>query len=182
MMINKKRYGGYCYRCFIYTFPDNPIVKNHKTKERAVAHYIRKQFPNLTIVFDKRIQDGCSSRRPDIFIDMGEYTLVIEIDENQHNNYDCSCENKRLMELFIDTGMRPMVMLRFNPDGYINDNDNKVASCWGYTNDKGLCVVKKQKEWEHRLEVLVGRIEYFSKNSMDKEVHVEHLFYDGWNM
>ena len=43
---------------------------------------------------------------------------MVEVDENQHNNYDCSCENKRLMELAQDLGHRSMVVIRFNPDAY----------------------------------------------------------------
>ncbi len=180
----KKKYQGYCYRCFINIFPDNQIIRNHKTKERAVADYIREKFTDLTIILDKRIQDGCSSRRPDIFIDLGEYTLVIEIDENQHQAYDCTCENKRLMELFRDAGSRPMVMIRFNPDDYTNHKNEKVTSCWGYTKDKGLCTIKKtkQKEWQNRLDILQQHIRHVCENRSSKEIEVIHLFYDGWRL
>jgi len=180
----KKKYKGYCYRCFINTFPDSTIVCNHKTKERVVTDYIREQFPDLTIILDKRIEDGCSSRRPDIFIDLGEYTLVIEIDETQHNTYECSCENKRMMELFQDAGSRHMVMIRFNPDQYYDHEGKSIPSCWEYTKDKGLCHVKpnKQKEWQNRLDILQQYVKHICENRIDKEIHVEHLFYDGWSL
>jgi len=183
-LVSNKAYQGYCYRCFIYTFPNNQIVRNHKTKERTVADYIREQFSDYTVVLDKRIDNGCSSRRPDIFIDFGEFILIIEIDENQHNTYDCSCENKRLMELFQDAGSRPMVMVRFNPDDYMNYKNEKVTSCWGYTKDNGLCTVKKtkQKEWQERLSTLSKYIRHYCENRIDKEVHVDSLFYDGWSL
>ncbi len=179
-----RKYQGYCYGCFIQTFPNNPIVRNHKTKERYVADYIRNQFPDYTIIFDKPIENGCSSRRPDIFMDFGEFVMIIEIDENQHQVYDCSCENKRLMQLFQDIGNRQMVMIRFNPDGYKNHKTENITSCWGYTKEKGLCHVKKtkQKEWQYRLETLTKYVHHFCKNRINKEIHVEHLFYDGWNL
>ena len=31
---------------------------------------------------------------------------------------DCSCENKRIMEISQDLGHRPIVFIRFNPDEY----------------------------------------------------------------
>jgi len=176
-----KKYQGYCYACFIQTFPDSSIVRNHKTKERTVADYIREQFPDYTITLDKRIQDGCSARKPDIFIDFGEYILIVEIDENQHKSYDCSCEDKRLMILFRDAGCRPLVMIRFNPDQYYDQNGKSVPSCWGYTKDKGLCHVKdnKKKEWQERLQVLKKAIELQINYSGErKEVDVIHLYYD----
>lgn len=178
------KYKGYCYHCFINIFPDNSIVRNHKTKERVIADYIREQFPEYTIILDKCIENGCSLRRPDIFIDFGGFVLVIEIDENQHETYDCSCENKRLMELFRDAGNRPMVMIRFNPDDYNDHKNKKITSCWGYTKDKGLCIIKKtkQKEWQHRLDILSKHIRYFCENRIDKEIHVENIFYDGWSL
>jgi hypothetical protein len=149
-----------------------------------VADHIREQFQDLTVILDKRIQDGCSSRRPDILIDVGEYTIIIEIDENQHKTYDCSCENKRLMELFQDTGNRPMTMIRFNPDEYINIQNEKISSCWEYTKEKGLCIIKKskQQEWQHRLDILTKHIQYISNNRTDKEIDVIHLLYDGWSL
>lgn len=177
---SKKYYKGYCYRCFIYTFPDSPILRNHKTKERTVADYIKEEFSDYDFKFDKIIQDGCSRRRPDILLDMVEYVIIIEIDENQHQNYDCSCENKRLMEIFQDCGSRPLVMIRFNPDQYYN-NAKSIPSCWTTTNDRGLCIVKpaKKKEWESRLEKLKETIQLqidFSEER--KNIDVIHLFYD----
>jgi len=46
--------------------------------------------------------------------DLGTHILIVEIDENAHAVYDCSCENKRLMELSQDVGHRPIVFIRFN--------------------------------------------------------------------
>lgn len=147
-------YEGYCLPCFVHMFPDKPNSRNYKTKERAVVEYILKEFPEKTWTSDKRIADGCSRRRPDLCLDMGSHLIMAEIDENQHMDYDCSCENKRLMELSQDVGHRPIVFLRFNPDDY-RRADKSVTGCWGL-DKKGICVVKKTKqtEWEHRLSCL----------------------------
>ena len=178
---SNKHYKGYCYRCFIYTFPDSPILRNHKTKERHVADFIKKEFPQYNFTFDKIIQDGCSRRRPDILLDMAEYVIIIEIDENQHQKYDSSCENKRLMEIFQDCGSRPLVMIRFNPDQYYYFNNKSVASCWTTTNDRGLCIIKttKKKEWESRLQKLKEMIQLqIDFTEERKDIDIIHLFYD----
>jgi hypothetical protein len=179
---SNKAYKGYCYRCFIYEYPNNTIVRNHKTKERSVADYIRARYPDLTITFDRTVADGCSRRRPDILMDLGEYVIITEVDESQHDAYDCTCENKRLMQLFTDVGSRPLVMVRFNPDKYINQKQKSVASCWGYTKEKGLCVVKPNKtaEWDQRLATLKTTLDLVMSQGTDSEVRVIHLFYDGF--
>jgi hypothetical protein len=143
--INNKTYDGYCYRCFIQAFPDNTLVRNHKTKERTVADFIRNSYPNFDLAFDKSITDGCSRRRPDVYLDMGDHIIIIEVDENQHSAYDVSCENKRTMTLFLDAGSRPLTFIRFNPDGYYAHDKTHITSCWEYTKGKGLCVIKERK-------------------------------------
>ncbi len=176
------RYDGYCLHCFIHLFPDKPNVKNYKTKEKAVTDYVLEQFPleKYSWISDKRIQDGCSRKRPDLFIDLGYQIIIVEVDENQHESYDCSCENKRLMELSQDLNHRPIIFIRFNPDEY-TDNDKKVTSCWGI-NKLGVCAVKKTKikEWESRLNALKNQIDYWCNidNITDKTLEVVQLYYD----
>jgi hypothetical protein len=117
----KEKYDGYCLYCYINLFPEKPVSRNYKTKEYAVVEFIKTSFPELSWVSDKKITDGCSKRRPDLFLDLGYQILIIEIDENQHLDYDCSCENKRIMELSQDVGHKPIVFIRFNPDEYYNE-------------------------------------------------------------
>ena len=61
-------------------------------------------------------------------VDFGSHIIVIEIDENIHSNYNCICENKRLMEISKDLGHRPIVFIRFNPDSYIDKDGKKIKS------------------------------------------------------
>jgi hypothetical protein len=177
-----QKYDGFCLHCFIHLFPDRPNVRNYKTKEKAVTEYVLEQFPleKYSWISDKRIQDGCSRKRPDLFLDLGYQIIIVEVDENQHESYDCSCENKRLMELSQDVNHRPIIFIRFNPDEYIN-NDKKVTSCWGI-NKLGVCAVKKtkMKEWTSRLDTLKSQIEYWCNidNNTNKILEVVQLYYD----
>jgi len=168
--------------CYIHLFPDRPVARNYKTKERAVVEYVLQQFPpeKYSWIADKRVYDGCSRKRPDLFLDLGYQVVIIEIDENQHEQYDCTCENKRLMQLSQDVNHRPLVFIRFNPDDYMTAEKHNT-SCWAY-NKLGVCAIKKtrQKEWATRLEALSQQITYWldENHKTDKTVEVIHLFYD----
>ncbi len=181
VQVSNNSYEGYCLRCFVHLFPDKPVSRNFKTKESAVVQFVKTHFPQFDWIIDKRVQDGCSARRPDLFLDFGYFVLMIENDENQHYDYGgCSCENKRVMQLSQDVGHRPLIIIRFNPDDYIV-HGKKITSCWG-TDKRGMACIKKSKakEWTDRLQVLHDQIEYWThpENRSDKMVEVIHLFYD----
>jgi uncharacterized protein YcgL (UPF0745 family) len=175
------KYDGFCLNCYIHLFPYSPNTLNYKTKEIAVVDYIYQIFPKDTYswIADKQIQNGCSRKRPDLLLDLGYQIIIIEIDENQHHDYDCSCENKRIMELSQDLYHRPIIFIRFNPDDYIDKYNNNILSCWGI-NGRGICTVKKNKlkEWEYRLTILKDTIEYWLNNSIDKTIEIIQLFYN----
>ena len=175
-----KKYDGYCLYCFMNLFPDKPVSRNYKTKEYAVVDHVKTKFPDVDWITDKTVNNGCSKRRPDLLLDLGYQILIVEVDENQHNNYDCSCENKRIMELSQDVGYRPIVFIRFNPDGYEKDGKS-IASCWG-NNSHGICTVNKSKklEWEKRLFGLEQQINYWinPNNITTKTIEIVQLYYD----
>ena len=179
--IVRNKYDGYCLHCFIHLFPEKTVVRNYKTKERSVVEFVLREFPQYPWTHDKQIQDGCSRRRPDLFMDFGYQILIIEIDENQHTgeNYgDCSCENKRMMLLSQDVGHRPIVFIRFNPDDYY-EKEQHITSCFGI-NSLGICCVKKtkQREWTQRLNVLRENIQYWCEHRTEKTIEIIQLFYD----
>jgi hypothetical protein len=180
-IVLKDKYKGYCLYCYMNLFPDKPVSRNYKTKERSVVEFVTTKFPDFTWVADKRVSGGCSKRRPDLLLDLGDQIIIVEIDENKHTDYECSCENKRIMELSQDVGHRPIVFIRFNPDHYLDENGKNISSCWGQDGN-GICVIKKSKkvEWETRLQQLNYQIQYWSNplNRTNKTVEVVQLFYD----
>lgn len=158
----------YCARCTAYMFPDKPSC--FKTREMKLKEYLTAQYPDKTIVHDKRVE--CHLYRPDFVFDMGSHTIVIELDENQHKKYDTSCDNKRLMSIFHGLGSRPMVMIRFNPDKY-----DSTPGCFkkdGQLSGQG-------KEWKLRTEKLKTRINFWTNSQADREITMEHLFFDSTN-
>ena len=175
-ILSSKKYDNYCLRCYMYTFPDKPISRNYKTKEYAVVEYVKQKYPEYNWILDKIISGGCSRKRPDLLLELEKQIIIIEIDENQHTSYGCSCENKRIMELSQDVGHKSIIFIRFNPDKYFIQK-KKIKSCWGL-NSKGFSIIKKEKEWKERLDMLSSNIDYWIINNTDKTVEIIQLFYD----
>ena len=169
----RKKYRGYCYTCFISVFPEEKIHKNYKTKELAVVSYIKNEFPDMAFTNDKIIQGGSSLFRPDIFIDLITYVIIVEVDEHAHNGYDESKEQTRIDKILVDVAHRPIIFIRFNPDS------NSIGpSCWTYDNE-GMAVVKakRAKEWQDRLEELKTKIGFWKNTIPDKKIVLIKLFF-----
>jgi hypothetical protein len=172
------KYRGYCLRCFIYTFPGEKVARNYKTKEFCVAEHIKQQFQEYDWICDKTVSGGCSRKRPDMLLHMGSHVIIVEIDENQHDTYETSCDNFRTMSLYTDLGYSPIVFIRFNPDRYIN-NGVVHTSCWR-ANVSGIMVVKKSSEydWKQRLSALCETITKYTKCEPEKAITTISLFYN----
>ena len=175
---------GYCSRCFYFTFPDKPQERNYKSKEILVTNYIKDNFKDYKVTFDQIISQGCSRRRPDIFIELYTHCIIVEVDEDQHLGYDSICENKRIVELYQDLGYRNIVYIRFNPDKYkVKDENGKVKtirSCFSKDKD-GKIKIGSSKDWNHRLEKLKDCITKNIENIPFKSISYEYLFYDETN-
>ena len=110
---------------------------------------------------------------------MGSHLIIVEVDENKHTGYECSCENKRLMQLSQDLQHRPIVFIRFNPDGYTNQEGEVIRSCWKLNKTGLMSIMKtKQKEWNERIKCLIAQIQYWSDHPTDKTIEIVELFYD----
>ncbi len=171
MIQSKKKYDWYCFGCYCYTFPDKAIVRNHKTKENQIMADLLKVYPN--IVRDSHISGGCSKRRPDGLIQLDDYNIIIEIDENQHNATGYSCENKRMMEIFQDLGNSPLTVIRFNPDKFA-----KEQSLFKTTKTTGKLCIRNQKKYDAELAKLVEVIKFHIATRPDSEINSVLLRYD----
>jgi hypothetical protein len=171
-----KKYREYCSHCFIHLFPDMIPSRNYKTKEYEIKQFVINTFPSYNWICDKTINKGSSRRRPDMLLELDNQIIIIEIDENQHMYYDCSCQNKRIMELSQDVNFRNIIFIRFNPDAYLDAHGNKIKSCWNVTQTGMLKV--NEKELHDRLTVLRTQIEYWLLNSSSKMIETIELFYN----
>ena len=82
------------------------------------------------------------------------------------------------MEISQDVGHRPIVFIRFNPDGYTDNKGNKIKTCWEQ-GIKGIMVIKnnKKEEWNDRLNILHEQIKYWIENPSEKTIEIIELFY-----
>jgi hypothetical protein len=169
-----KKYDYLCSGCYYYTNPNSVLTRNHKSKENQIISDLNKEFNNI-IIQDKTILNGCSKRRPDGLIKLNDYNIIIEIDENQHNDY--SCENKRLMEIFKELGNSPLTIIRFNPDAYKLVN-KKIKSPFGITKIDGKLKIINKQEYNIRIMKLIETIKENMNLIPDKEINTIHLFYN----
>lgn len=159
-----KKYNPYCARCHFYLYPEDPRIRNFKTKEHAFMQPLKKIYPS--IILDKQISNGCSKRRPDGLIDCLTHSIIIEIDEDQHSGYNTLCENKRTMELFNDLGSRPIIFIRLNPDKY-KINKQIIKGC--FINMRNGEIKLNKKEFNIRFELLIESIQ-LAQNIPTKEI------------
>ncbi len=129
-----KDYNYYCSGCYYNKCPEKSIIRKYKTKETTIMMDLIEIFPGL--IRDRTIRGGCSKKRPDGLIKCSNHNIIVEIDENQHNTVGYSCENLRSMELFQDLRNLPLVLIRFNPDKYIQ-NKKTIKSLFSVTKITG---------------------------------------------
>lgn len=171
------KYKGYCSRCFMHTFPAEKITRGYKLKEKHVQDFLKESYPNENLRFDTTV-GGCSRRRPDCFIDRYTHSIIVEIDENQHNDYDTTCEEVRINELFTDLADRPIVFIRFNPDSYIDTDGTKRNSSFKYHKTLGVPMVRDTEEWNERLGILKDTIDDYLYSISTIPITNVYLFYD----
>lgn len=83
---------------------------------------------------DRTVEGTCSNKRPDFLLDYGSKIVIVEVDEEQHKDRPCFCEQQRMLGIFNDFGGTPVLFVRYNPDKYVDDQgvkhqaDNKGRS------------------------------------------------------
>ncbi len=166
------KYSSYCARCYFYLNPNDPRIRNYKTKEHAFMIPLSEQYPEM--VLDSVVRGGCSKRRPDGLLDCLTHSIIIEIDEGQHIGYDSLCNNRRNMELFTDLGNRPVIFIRLNPDSY-KINGKRIKGVFTQSKSGELKIDKK--EFEKRKAALFETVEQYLTQYPDKDVSMIELFY-----
>lgn len=152
--------AGLCNDCYDYKYNEVRV----KAKELRVKSLLEAN----NIVFtswDKRIEHGCSSRRPDFVIDCDTFLIFLECDENQHGSIPCDCEQVRMIQLHQDAGM-DVLFVRYNPDHYTDHTGTRV------------------NENKSRESVLIDTLQRLitGQFSMDRlYLSSIHMFFNGWD-
>ena len=63
------KYDGHCLRCFVHKFPDQKVSTTYKVKKTHVSDFLDAALEHTGIkrVFDRRVDGGCSLKRPDMY-------------------------------------------------------------------------------------------------------------------
>ncbi len=61
--------------------------------------------------------------------------------EFDHRYRDTTCEVAKINETFTDLADRPKVLLRTNPDAYVDDEGVRHKSCFGAHAETGILIV-----------------------------------------
>lgn len=156
--------------------PTNKL--NRSFKERTIIADLISVCPDLII--NKKIEGGSSKRRPDIFIDMKEYCIIVEIDERQHRSYQYLKDAEdRVKDLQKDVNTRPLVLIRFNPDKY-KSKGKKYRSVFSKTRGTRLYKIGCPKKYDQRMMTLIKLLSFYLTNG-PKTQFVEHkLYFDGF--
>lgn len=144
-----------------------------RRKELRVAGELETAFPKFDWVCNRQVSAPCVPEvtfyRPDLYCDMGEFVLVVEIDEHQHEGYALKCEVARLVRL-CNMFARPVKVVRFNTDEYKRTNSATVQGCFTRTGVRA-------GEWQLRMGALKETITRMVAEHADRPLEVVLLFY-----
>ena len=112
----QKRLCKYCDMCDLTTHVCAECSKNRHKKEWAVVRHLRKEIRTPFVYDQSSMLNGCSKKRPDIFFELNEHCIIVEVDENEHSTYQESCECARMSEIVSGIGGRSVTFIRYNPD------------------------------------------------------------------
>lgn len=108
---------GLCEFCA----PTDHNRRRRLARQDAVRLVLRERMPDRPPTsVDQPIPDllACGGReRPDFFWDLGDASLILEVDEHQHAGRPCECEQVRMVNVTQALGGR-VQWVRFNPDAY----------------------------------------------------------------
>jgi predicted ester cyclase len=111
-----KRLCKYCDILENATHICNNCKKIMHKKEYSIVRHLKKVVKYGFIHDSSKMLNGCSKKRPDIYYDLPMHCVIVEIDENQHNTYENSCECARLNEIVNGIGGKSVIVIRYNPD------------------------------------------------------------------
>ena len=96
---------------------------------------------------NKKLPCAPTLRFPDfVFVAIGGWVVILEVDENEHRYYLQSCEIARLSELMDSISCEYLHVIRFNPHGKATKEEliaairEAVSTNYGVLHDTGCAV------------------------------------------
>ena len=110
-----------CASCGVLHILDTELKCSHCSgvfhhKEAVVVKALQEASIG-PFIHDRQIPDTNIRYRPDILFSCKHHTVILEVDEHQHDSYDQDAEVQRMKEIQAALG-QPVTFLRYNPDEY----------------------------------------------------------------
>jgi hypothetical protein len=184
-------YDGLCVGCFCEAFPEDPRAINakkwFKVKEKEVIAVLQSDVSDLTLILDTAFAVGVRDR-PDARGDPFPGRIILfDNDENRHETYGDEEERAREKRFFDATPKDvTIVIVRFNPDNYIDEKGVKHPSCFTRDRETGMVMLNPAQEtqWKERCAHLVATMrKYMDPNTpvpppqAGRTIFSEELFY-----
>ena len=109
------------------------------------------------------LKDCDRRERPDVLWDRGDRIVILEVDEDQHRERPCECEQTRMINVSEALGCPKTVWIRYNPDSFKSPESRKWT-----THAKRHALLATWLEW-----ALTGPLPA-------NTISVLHLFFDGF--
>ena len=113
---------GKCQVCDPDTF-----TRGRLAKQNEVEQYLKVNASDLVTAYscqvDKMVDRGiCGRERPDFLLDAGDRVIILEVDENQHKDRACECEQTRMVNIAQSHGGISTIFIRYNPDDFKDES------------------------------------------------------------
>jgi len=116
-----------CSNCFSHLYPERTRVKVRK--EQFILAEIERRIPQLCeykATWDCAL-GNCVISKPDMYWFIQQIGIHLEIDEHGIDHED---DDHRVAEIHTASGMDGTLLIRFNPDEYVDEAGNEVSSCF----------------------------------------------------
>lgn len=147
-----------CEYCDPTRFETNRLAKQNALMQSLDRKGLRGNSTDVVIDHGE-----CGRERPDRGFDFDNKMVILECDEHQHRDRQCSCEQARMVNIAQSYGGIPVYFIRWNPDNYTSSK-------------KPEPVVKRHAAVARFIQdIRDNRIEL--PNAL---LSVFYMYYDGW--
>ena len=155
--------NGLCKDCEEWTSGVRPRLAKQREVLQFLDYDLTEYTYDSTDVTPQSLKDCDRRERPDVLWDRGDRVVILEVDEDQHKDRPCECEQTRMMNISQALGCERTVWIRYNPDAFTGTESGKWTS-----KAKRHAVLKQWLTWA------------LTTEDLTHTVSVVHLFFDGF--
>lgn len=118
--------------------PKSTISHNLRYKEKYIMKHLKDELSHkYDMTFNCTLLG--SNYRPDCYIKINRFHIIIEIDEFQHKLSEYKEDEQRINDIFKLLGSKNLFVIRVNADKYVDRKGSIIKSPWT-TNEQGYYI------------------------------------------